>query len=81
MPQPIRDWSSVHTMAVYMAKSPRSVDQLMRLMDQSQRTIYRWIEALQQEKYDVVRRVDPNTGRITFSVISIPQRIPQKKPA
>lgn len=51
-----------------MKRSPRSIEEIMKLMDVSERSAYRWLKYLEQEGQDVVSRKD-SKGTAHFSVL------------
>lgn len=68
MPTPRRDEGALEVLVRHLKRSPRSIEEIMKLMDVSERSAYRWLKYLEQEGQDVVSRKD-SKGTVHFSVL------------
>ena len=70
MPIPTKDRDAILIMARHLRRGARSTKDLSKLMNISQRTVYRWIRHLEGEGHDVISRRNPDKpGRMYYSIL------------
>lgn len=72
---PTTDWQRILVVAENLLRHPAMLKQLALENDVTERTIYRWLDRLEQAGWDVVRR--HRNGRILLSIESRPVRTPR----
>jgi predicted transcriptional regulator len=69
VPTPKRDKVALVTLATHLRSAPRAIEQIQQLMNISEASAHRWLRYLQQMGYDVVRRRNPLTKTLYYSIL------------